>query len=235
MVGVIQRHVDLSISKTVNLPNVCTVQEIEGVYIYAWELGCKGITVYRDGCRDNQVLTTGVQGSDDNSNLVKLNHIKPITRSELGEALNGQTYSKHVACGKLYITLNRDDNNNIVEVFVDTGKSGGCEANAQCLGRLFSVLCRSGVAIESIVDSIKGVRCGACEQIKGSKSKKIDGISCGDVLAKVLDTEYKRLNGTGKKSDKVDKTDMACPDCGEIMQMAEGCVKCANCNYSKCN
>ena len=125
-----------------------------------------------------------------------------MTRSDLGGRLNGGTYVKKTACGKLYITINRDDNDNLVEVFIDPGKSGGCVANAESLGRMASTMLRGGMAIESIVDSVKGVKCSACTQAKGSK-KVIDGLSCGDILARTIQEEYDRFNKCETCSNEV--------------------------------
>ena len=183
--------------------------------------------------------------------------IKPMTRSELGGRLNGGTYVKKTACGKLYITINRDDDDNLVEVFIDPGKSGGCVANAESLGRMASTMLRGGMAIESIVDSIKGVKCSACTQAKGSK-KVIDGLSCGDILARTIQEEYDRFNKCENEKPKSYLQEMAknfseagkeammkpenwivpnntCPECGMEMTNEGGCVTCKNCGYSKCD
>lgn len=210
MQSIWQQHIDASISSTVNLPESATVKDVEKLYISAWKNGLKGLTVFRESCAREGVLT-----SDKPEDKIKIkekdilpdeiintkplaidkmfDHIKPITRSELGGRLDGSTYVKQTACGKLYITINRDADDNLVEVFIDPGKSGGCVANAESLGRMASTMLRSGLSIESIIDSTKGVKCAACTKAKGG-NKPIDGLSCGDILARTIQEEYDRFH-----------------------------------------
>ncbi len=196
-----QKHIDASISSTVNLPESATVEDVRRLYIYAWKNKLKGLTIFRENCARVGVLTSEkkeepevkIEEKDILPDEKIFDHIKPITRSDLGGRLNGGTYVKKTACGKLYITINRDEDDNLVEVFIDPGKSGGCVANAESLGRMASTMLRGGMSIESIVDSTKGVKCSACTQAKGSK-KVIDGLSCGDILARTIQEEYDRYN-----------------------------------------
>ena len=237
--AILQNHVDTAISSTINLPNETTQDEIEELYLYAWEKGLKGVTIFRDGCARIGVLTT--DNSDkkeetiDIQDTIKFDSLKPITRKELGARLAGTTYVKDTACGKLYITVNRDENDNLVEVFIDAGKSGGCAANAECLGRYASAAMRVGMSIDSIVDISKGVKCSACVQVKGSKSKPIDGISCGDIVARVIKEEYDHYH----KKDNTKKVEVSdkpkCPECGNELIFEGGCNTCKNCGYSKCD
>lgn len=226
MQSIWQKHIDASISSTVNLPESATVKDVEKLYISAWKNGLKGLTVFRESCAREGVLT-----SDKPKDNIKIkekdilpdeiinpkpvetilpkgekllfNNIVPVTRKALGKRLDGATYVKKTACGKLYITINRDENDNLVEVFIDPGKSGGCVANAESLGRMASTMLRGGISIESIIDSTKGVKCSACTQAKGSK-KDIDGLSCGDIIARTIKEEYDRLHGKISCRDEVD-------------------------------
>ena len=245
MQAVWQSHIDASISSTINLPNSATVDDIEELYMYAWEQGLKGVTIFRDGCARTGILSTDApQSTEPKVKELKLDDTKPITRDELGKRLSGSTYVKNVACGKLYITINRDDNDNLVEVFIDSGKSGGCAANAECLGRYASAAMRNGMSIDSIVDITKGVKCSACTQVKGSRSKVIDGLSCGDVVARTIQEEYERIQKNPIK-ERVDvaEVDMPavdyvrekCPDCGDELAYEGGCKVCKNCGWSKCD
>lgn len=246
MQAVWQKHIDASISSTINLPNKTTVEDIVDLYLYAWRNGLKGVTIFRDGCKRTGVLSTNSESKDsEDSDAVKFDHILPITRKDLGNRLEGATYVRRSACGKLYITVNHDSDGNLVEVFIDSGKSGGCSANAECLGRYASAAMRSGMSIESIVDITKGVKCSACTQVKGSKIKPIDGLSCGDIVARVIEEDYKIQKNkvekggggkTGGKGEKIEKTDeMKCPNCGEKLTPEGGCPVCKNCGWSKCN
>lgn len=200
MQSIWQKHIDASISSTVNLPESATVEDVEKLYIYAWKNRLKGLTIFRENCARKGVLTSEkkeepevkIEEKDILPESKQLDKLVPITRQELGCRLNGSTYVKQTACGKLYITINRDDDDNLVEVFIDPGKSGGCVANAESLGRMASSMMRSGMSIDSIVDSTKGVKCSACTQAKGGK-RHIDGLSCGDILARTIKEEYDRF------------------------------------------
>ena len=251
-----QRHIDASISSTVNLPERATVEDVMQLYMYAWERNLKGLTVFRENCARLAVLSTGEQKKEETPKeepkpekicSIELDSLSPLTRHDLGHRLNGSTYVKQIACGHLYITINRDENDNLVEVFIDPGKSGGCSANAECIGRYASACMRSGMKIEDIVDVTKGVKCDACTRVKGSKIKPIDGLSCGDVIARTIEEEYKRyhneidLNKKELKLNQPMKTETrptkenACPDCGEKMIAEGGCNICKNCGFSKCD
>ena len=142
--------------------------------------------------------------------IPKLNHIKPVTRKDLGRRLEGSTYVKQTACGKLYITINRDSDGNLVEVFIDPGKSGGCVANAESLGRYASSMMRAGMAIESIIDATKGVKCAACTKAKGGK-RHVDGLSCGDIIARTIQEEYERYHSRAKCNDRYN----SCAECND--------------------
>ena len=264
MQAVWQRHIDASISSTVNLPESATVEDIMLLYMYAWERNLKGLTVFRENCARLAILSSPAEKEEEPEILIneddiiatpqvhQLDSIEPISRDDLGYRLSGTTYVKEVACGHLYITINRDENDNLVEVFIDPGKSGGCVANAECLGRYASACMRAGMTIDSIVDVTKGVKCSACSQAKGSKVKHIDGLSCGDVVAKTIQEEYERYNKQPKKTVSKNAKDItwhkfgedfasykpeenACPECGVKMAAEGGCVVCKNCGYSKCD
>lgn len=244
-----QEHIDASISSTVNLPESATVEDVMQLYLYAWKMGLKGLTIFRENCARLAILTSGDKKEEVYDELEEqvqpqFDHIVPVSREELGGRLNGTTYVKEIACGKLYITINRDENDNLVEVFIDPGKSGGCTANAECIGRYASACMRAGMSIDAIIDVTKGVKCSACMQAKGMK-KKIDGLSCGDVVAKTIQEEYGRYHGKGldilpkmnkkKKEEKhVDKKSK-CPECGGEINNSGGCIICPSCGYSKCD
>lgn len=264
MQSIWQKHIDASISSTVNLPESATIEDVRQLYIYAWRNKLKGLTIFRENCARVGILTSEkkeepkvkIEEKDILPEEKVFDKIKPMTRAELGGRLNGGTYVKKTACGKLYITINRDDNDNLVEVFIDPGKSGGCVANAESLGRMASTMLRGGMAIESIVDSVKGVKCSACTQAKGSK-KVIDGLSCGDILARTIQEEYDRFNKCEnkcklrtkevKETSRLENIAMmlnpenwvvpnnTCPECGMEMTNEGGCVTCKNCGYSKCD
>ncbi|AXF52523.1 MAG: ribonucleotide-diphosphate reductase subunit [Caudoviricetes sp.] len=248
MQAVLQEHVDTAISSTVNLPNNIPLEEVEKLYLYAWQKGLKGITIFRDGGKRDGVLTHSETSSKPNSDFL-YNSIKPVTREGLGlTSLGGRTYTKKIACGKLNITINHDENNKLLEVFVNTGKSGGCSANANCLGRYASTALRSGIRIEDIIDTTKGIKCSACANARG-KGEILDGISCGDAIAKTIEEEYKRLNEVQEALNHVEVYEKmvkeinqprllntsVCPNCGCSIIREGGCMVCKNCGWSKCS
>ena len=240
-----QKYIDASISSTVNLPNEATVEDIYKIYMEAWKQGLKGVTVYRDGCAREGVLSTGTK-KEEPIEKRRFNYIEPITRKELGECLAGNTYVKSTACGKLYIIINHDSDGNIVEVFIDPNKSGGCAANAECLGRYASMAMRGGLSIESVIDATKGIKCSACMQLKGKNIKPIDGMSCGDIVARTIQEEYEKLKGMpvlkapakqepNPVPQKTVTANTKCPQCGAVLAYSGGCKQCLSCGWTKCD
>ena len=387
-----QKHIDASISATINLPESTTVDDIVNLYMYAHDAGLKGTTVFRENCKriailydtynkksedkeedsgsdigamaktvlDKAIESTGIPkelilGSGDDKDALsiietlilrdkerhtdteptedikaseaitevpdeKKEHVKPMvkdttdeefvnliknkfansftrisTRADFKEELHGITYYKRVACGHIYITVNRFLGRP-VEVFMQSSKSGGCAANTEALGRLASTMLRAGIDPDIVVDSTLGVKCSACSAMKG-KGENIDGLSCSDVMARVIRDEYQKytrgeydneileyvskrmsygekwellnqgsqnktsvLEESKKIADKliskafIEKANeikaarwdykdhtvqenidhYICPECGHSLRLAEGCMVCDNCGFSKC-
>ena len=237
-----QIYIDASISSTVNLPQDTTVEEVEELYRYAYDTGCKGLTIFRDGCARTAILNSGAPKEEPKEEVVedkKLDTIMPITRADMGDRLEGATYVRTTACGKLYITINTNDKGELVEVFIDPSKSGGCLANVEVIGRLCSSMLRAGVAVEAVIDSAKGVKCSSCARSK----KKVDGLSCGDIVAKAIETEYnyrkgkeatKKVEKTAEKVEKIEEK-AKCPECGAKLSFTGGCNVCPSCGWSKCS
>ena len=237
-----QIYIDASISSTVNLSNSTTIEEVEELYRYAYDTGCKGLTIFRDGCARTAILNSTPEKQEEQPKENKLDSIQPITRADMGDRLEGATYVRQTACGKLYVTINANEKGELVEVFIDPSKSGGCLANVEVIGRLCSTMLRAGVAVEAVIDSAKGVKCSSCARSK----KKVDGLSCGDIVAKAIQTEYeyrksentkpqsgiaKPINIPPTKDDNKDK----CPECGAELNFTGGCNICPSCGWSKCN
>ena len=262
-----QIYIDASISSTVNLPQNTTVEEVEELYRYAYDVGCKGLTIFRDGCAREAILNSGSAKEEPKEEVVedkRLDTIMPITRADMGDRLEGATYVRTTACGKLYITINTNSKGELVEVFIDPSKSGGCLANVEVIGRLCSSMLRAGVAVEAVIDSAKGVKCSSCARSK----KKVDGLSCGDIVAKAIETEYnyrkdkKNAKKVEKNTKKVEKNEgnikdlkeglierikaleeqehreqisSKCPECGAELNFTGGCNICPSCGYSRCD
>lgn len=242
MQSVWQAHIDASISSTVNLPEHTTVEEVEQLYNYAWQRGLKGITVFRDNCKRVGVLTTGApKAEEQQAEEPQYDHIVPVSRSEFGTT-HGSTYLKRCACGKLYITVNRDEAGNVVETFVNTSKGGICQANSNAVNRLISLAMRSGVKVDEIVDQLSGISCPACVRAI-SKGKEIDGLSCPDIIAKVIKDFYNCEQPVPVTSNTPVEMSVAeqyepdenhCPDCGAELMHTGGCIQCTSCPWSKC-
>lgn len=237
MQSIWQKHIDASISSTINLPNEATVETIFDLYVYAWKKGLKGVTVFREGCKRAGILDSNIKSDPkEENNEIKFDSIVPITRKELGlEPLPSSSYYKQVACGNMYIHITHDNNNNIVEVFVDPGKSGICAANAQNIGRQASAALRAGMKVESVIDSMLGVKCSACTKLS-SRGEKLSGLSCGDTIARAIQEEYNRINN--KNNEKLSPPTISkdlCPECGHEIAHEGGCKVCKNCGWSKCS
>lgn len=298
-----QKHIDASISSTLNIPEKSTVDDIIDIFTYAYEQGLKGITIYRENCKRGAILedTSSKKKSEKNAEEQCTHDVttckkenkcpdcgsngalrglsknefaiaqykkdfkdygKILTRSDFGDHLHGTTYYKKVACGHIYITINRYGGRP-VEVFMQSSKSGGCAANTEALGRLASTMLRANIDPCAVVDSVLGVKCAACSTMKG-KGQEISGLSCSDVMARVLKEEYENfLNGkydneilellgdNDKKIPPVENTKIKisvsdankaqecidngiCPECGKKLRHSEGCLVCDNCGFSKC-
>jgi ribonucleoside-diphosphate reductase alpha chain len=236
MQAAFQKHVDNAVSKTVNFPNSATTRDIKKVYQLAYELGCKGVTVYRDGSRDKQVLNIGsVKGK-------VLPTIKPRPRPMV---MQGTTMRVDTGCGKLYVTINEDDQG-LFEIFAQMGKSGGCAmSQSEAVARLISLALRAGVDTEAILKQLRGIRCPAPLLAKGGVV-----LSCPDAMSKAIETHIKKIRDVGEE-DIIEKATTldnfvenreagnvvgVCPDCGGPLIFEEGCSKCLNrsCGYTKC-
>ncbi len=215
MQAAFQKYTDNAVSKTVNFPKEAKVEDIANVYKLAYEYGCKGVTVYRYGSRETQVL-----------NLLEEKEKKKLTPRPRPDVTSGKTIKMQTGCGALYVTIN-EDTEGIFEVFAQMGKAGGCAAaQNETTGRLISLALRSGIDIEPIIKQLKGIRCPYPAWGKG-------GIvySCSDAIAKALEI-YTR--GSVKEEGDGFKT-MPCPECGSMMEPEGGCMVCRACGFSRCD
>lgn len=239
-----QNHIDASISSTVNVPEEFTVDQVMDLYMYAWKKKLKGITMFRANCNRMAVLSTSPK-KEEVKEQTQFNHIVPVSRKTLGTT-HGNTYCKKTACGTLYVTVNRDDAGNVVEMFVSTSKGGICQANIGAVNRMVSVALRAGVRVDEIADQLKGITCQACAKMM-TKGEKLDGISCADILGKTLmefaecdcgscaGCKSKKIEAKAKPTVKAVVASKAkCPECGEAVAFEGGCVKCMSCGWSKC-
>ena len=236
-----QKYVDNAVSKTVNLRNEATVEDVKKIYLMAYELGLKGVTIYRDRSKEVQVLIKGKEEKEEK----RENKLTPRPRPII---TYGATIKMKTGCGNLYVTINEDENG-ICEVFSTLGKAGGCAASqTEAISRLVSLALRSGVSPEPIIEQLKGIRCPNPIWQDGEKI-----LSCADAIAKAVEKylsmkteEKKKLSFTEEKifeeKPKEEKPQIIegiespiCPECGGIMISLEGCWTCPNCGYSKCD
>ncbi len=254
MQAAFQKYTDNAVSKTVNFPNEATLEDVAEVYLLAYKLGCKGVTVYRDGSREIQVLNMGSEKpaakavEDAQPEPVHANH-KPKVR---GEVAFGVTKKMKTGCGNLYVTINEDEEGRAIEIFTQIGKAGGCVASqCEAMGRMTSLALRSGIEAQEIVKQMRGISCHLPVGYGGTKVT-----SCSDAMAKAMEwylglksntggaLSLGRMAGgldTGVGASKLDFTLApellkrgACPDCGGTVEHADGCLVCRGCGYSEC-
>ncbi len=261
MQAAFQQFTDNAVSKTVNFPNSATQEEVAEVYRLAYELGCKGTTIYRDGSRDEQVLNIGVDkakqetalpdhvekllesGCDSTACLLRSGSIKPRPRPDV---TMGYTEKVKIGCGNLYITVNYDEQG-VCEVFTNTGRAGGCPSQSEATARLMSVALRAGVDSDELIRQLKGIRCPSTIRQQGMAVT-----SCPDAIAKAIEKvmQASKTNqippcpppmGADRKGRPApdmtpaeSKLAKYCPECGAQLEHEGGCVTCRNCGYSKC-
>jgi len=209
-----QKHTDNAVSKTVNLPTDATEADVAAVYLSAYKLGCKGVTIYRYGSRAKQVLNLG-------TGVREKPTIAPRPRPQ---RTHGMTERIQTGCGKLYVTINADTQG-MCEVFAQMGKTGGCASSQiEAAGRLASLALRSGVNVDAIIKQLTGIRCPSPAWQNGQMV-----LSCPDAMAQVL----KNLTNADVAESHVMMG--SCPECGGVLSHEEGCLNCHLCGYSKCS
>jgi len=243
MQAAFQRYTDNAVSKTINFPNSATIEDVRKAYLLAYKLGCKGITVYRDGSREEQVLKIARKEEKKEKEA-----ISPRPRPEV---IKGTTTKVSTGCGNLYVTINFDEEDHPFEVFTQMGKAGGCAASQlEAVARLVSLALRSGVEIKSIIDQLKGIRCPSPSWEKG---KRI--FSCADAIVRVIEKRVLENNQILTSQKKIPDSEPkkepsstplnskhlrgsnivgVCPDCGSALRHEEGCIKCYACGFTKC-
>lgn len=252
MQAAFQKHTDNAVSKTVNFPHSATREDVDKVYQLAYELGCKGVTIYRDGSRGSQVLNIGKVSKEAKSDkepqaepspAQQQNRLEPRPRPAV---TMGITEKVKIGCGNLYVTVNYDENG-ICEVFTNTGRHGGCPSQSEATARLVSIALRSGIDVQTIIGQLKGIRCPSTIRQPGMKVT-----SCPDAIARAIEKVMRSQNGgqmpsavqemerelnQGAREEEVDHSIAGmrfCPECGAPVVHEGGCVICRQCGYSKC-
>ncbi|MBL7032191.1 MAG: vitamin B12-dependent ribonucleotide reductase [Nitrospira sp.] len=237
MQAAFQKHIDNAVSKTVNFSHDATVKDVEDVYMMAYGLGCKGVTVYRDGSRDEQVLSTGQNGGHKEAEAVQAVEApaQKITPKKRPDVIKGTTRLMKTGCGNLYVTINEDENGNLFEIFTQMGKAGGCAASqAEAIGRLVSLAFRSNIEPVEIEKQLRGISCHSPAWAAGGKVA-----SCSDAISKALERYIEQddsTNGNGSSPRKdISMLCGACPDCGGAVENEGGCAVCRDCGFTKCS
>ena len=254
--SIIQKYIDTAISSTINLPEDTTEETVAQIYLYAWQQGLKGLTIFRNGCKRQGILTT------DNS---KANNDKTTPELKRGDIINcddgliGKKRKVISGCGPLHILAYFDpDTADLMEVYLNKGSEGGCTLYMTGLSRMISLACRAGVNIMDIKDQLDST--GTCPSYAVRKATKHDtskGSCCPMAIGNALVDMWEEMqddidvdeedfvdNADNNEQDAktasnsnqfINKSDMICPECGEPLVFEGGCNSCKNCGYSKCN
>jgi len=236
MQAAFQKHTDNGVSKTINLPGSATVEDVDSAYRLAYESGCLGITVFRDGCREHQVLHVGMMPQDAAQDTEAAPNDGHVVRPR-PQRLRGVTYRQRTPLGTAFITVNENDTAEPFEAFVSVGKAGSdTAAVAEALGRLISLCLRmpSTLSPRDKVTEIVGQLAGiGGRRALGFGSDRIRSLPDG--IAQVLaDHIGLRDDRAGAEQLSLFQGDL-CPECGEAtLAFEEGCRKCHSCGFSEC-
>jgi ribonucleoside-diphosphate reductase alpha chain len=251
MQAAFQKYTDNAVSKTINFPNSASKEEILAAYLLAWETGCKGLTVYRDGSRQIQVINVKKEPAAQTQAIAPGLMPAVVAPKARPESLVGKTYKIKTGYGNLYVTINDDAAGKPFEVFSTIGKSGGVlAAKCESISRLVSLALRAGISVDNIIEQLKGIR-GPMPTI--SKLGVVHSIP--DAIAKILTihtnkgqtqlTEFeeaqnqaKLVNSGKEKRNSLTVADAGilpeCPECQGILEISEGCMICHSCGFSQC-
>ena len=258
MQGVFQESVDAAISKTINFPNSATEEDVRSAYMLAWELACKGITVYRAGSREAEVLTAGTDKTETPTEKSARAQHPVLVERQRPSFIRGFTERVRTAHGNLFVTVNVDEEDGQpFEVFATLGKAGSTEsAHLEAISRLVTMALRAGVDHSEIINHLRGI----------TDEPVWDGgtlvRSAPDAVALVLDRHFSpdagheqplkqiaapdrfvqpamfsasTFGAKGTNGHAAVPTGQRCPDCGVgSLVHQEGCKRCPECGYNKC-
>lgn len=222
MQAAFQRHVENAVSKTINLPREASAEDVKKAYLLAYDLGCKGITVYRDGSREAQILSVPQAPSSEPFTHGR----KPRPRPEV---TRGITIKRKTGEGNLYVTINEDEHGEPFELFATLGKAGGCmAAMTEAIARLVSLALRAGVDVDEIRKQLRGISCHP------AWNDGVKVLSSPDAVAQAIEL-YERQKGREVATGEAVHKRGGCPECGsDDLEHQEGCVLCRSCGYSEC-
>ena len=252
MQGSAQAHTDNAVSKTINFPHSATVDDVANAYMLAYELGCKGITVYRDGSKDGQVLSTGDTAQAREEKPAPM-PVQATPRSR-PQTIQGVTERVRTGHGNMYVTINFDENQRPFEVFGNLGKAGGCDsAQLEAISRLVSLALRSGIDPSVVLEQLRGITCCpawdegtlvrsgpdavalALERQTYGREGRHPATDQGVQMAFAPEVVHNgNENGNRQGNGSVQLTGRRCPDCNTPVIYQEGCLMCLSCGWNKC-
>lgn len=247
MQSVWQKHIDASISSTVNVPNDFKVEDVEQLYLYAWEKGLKGVTIFRDGCSRTGILSPDTKMESAQKKSYSISELPRGTIIKADDNCIGRKRTLYTGCGTLHCEAFFDpDTGDLLETYFSKGSSGGCNQFMIGLSRMISLSARGGVDIRLIIDQLKSA--GTCPSYAVRKATKHDtsiGSSCPVAIGNALIDMYEEImndicgdDSMKKNKDKQEKHNsnhLKCPQCGGNLIFEGGCNTCKDCGWSKCD
>lgn len=257
MQSIWQSHIDASISSTVNVPNDFTVEQVENLYMTAWDAGLKGVTIFRDGCKRAGILTTTIkEKKDEKSDDIKHHTLERGMIIKADDNCIGKKRTLKTGCGTLHCEAFFDpETGQLLETYFSKGSSGGCNNFMIGLSRAISLCARGGIDVYSIVDQLKSS--GTCPSYAVRSATKHDtskGSSCPVAIGNALLDMYNELQNelfddvedsyvsetitTPKKTSLINvepSITPKCPECGGVLVFEGGCNTCKSCGWSKCD
>ena len=255
MQGAAQDYTDNAVSKTINFPNTASVQDVSDAYMLAYELGCKGITVYRDGSKDGQVLSTGETGQTTEDEVSE--ETVRATPRERPQSIKGVTERVRTGHGNMYVTINFDEDHRPFEVFGNLGKAGGCDsAQLEAISRLVSLALRSGIDPSAVLEQLRGITCcpawdegtlvrSGPDAVALALERHTDGMEGAGGAGQAVQMAFApevvhggngngHGNGLLRGNGNVHLSGRRCPDCNTPVIYQEGCLMCVSCGWNKC-
>ena len=246
MQAIWQSHIDSSISSTVNLPESATVEDIENLYLYAWNMGLKGVTLFRDKCKRAGVLSTDVS-NEESKNELKRGEIIEVCDNVIGLKRKLMTGCGTLHCEAFFDPVTGD----LLETYLSKGSTGGCNNFMVGLSRMISISARGGVPLDKIVDQLNST--GVCPSYAVRRATMHDtskGSCCPMAVGNALLDMHKQVksflqtelsehdnieNSDASLNKYVEDNNTVCPECGEPLIFEGGCNICKNCGWSRCS
>ena len=250
----LQKWIDASISSTLNLPESTSIEDVFNIYVEAWKLGCKGITIWRDNCQRQAILSTSAPKVEDAE--VKIEPDYSLKRGEIikpGDHWLGLKRTLMTGCGTLHVNSYWDpETGELREIYLSKGSTGGCNHYMIGLSRMISLAARGGVGIDNILDQLKS--CGVCPSYAVRSATKKDtskGSCCPVAIGNALRSMHKEIqeiicncNESNQSitssieiqiNQSTQQSFEECPSCHEKTLIHQGgCVGCPNCGFSRC-